>query len=197
MKSWEINGQTLEFVEDIHLYVLNGVIVPSITGILSKKFGRKYDGVDKAVLQRAANAGTAVHEAIEKLCKTGEVEDLPEVKNFMWLQKQYGFSVIENEVPVVLWIDGIPCAAGRLDMVLQMDGEYGLADIKRTSVLDKEYVAYQLNLYRLAYQQSYGAEIKFLRALHLREDVRKFVRIPVNEKMAIALAKDYIGDRYE
>lgn len=197
MRAWEINGQTLEFLDEMHLYILNGVIVPSITGILSKKFGRKYDGVDKAVLQRAADAGTAVHEAIEKLCKTGEVEDLPEVKNFIWLQKQYGFSVVDNEVPVILWIDDIPCAAGRLDMVLQMDGEYGLADIKRTSVLDKEYVAYQLNLYRLAYQQSYGTEIKFLRALHLREDVRKFVRIPVNEKMALSLARDYLEDRYE
>ena len=197
MKTWEINGQTLEYIDGMHLYVLDGIIVPSITGILSKKFGRKYDGVDRAVLQRAADAGTAVHEAIEKLCKTGEVTDLPEVKNFLWLQKQYEFSVVDNEVPVILSIDGKPCAAGRLDMVLLMDGESGLADIKRTSVLDKEYVAYQLNLYRIAFQQSYGVEIKFLRALHLREDVRKFVKIPINENLALQLVKDYMEDRYE
>lgn len=197
MRTWTINGQTLEFLEDIHLYVLNGVIVPSVSRILSKKFGHKYDGVDKAVLQRAADAGTAVHEAIEKLCVTGEVTDLPEVKNFMWLQKQYGFLVTENELPVVLWIDDKPCAAGRLDMVLMMNGEYGIADIKRTAVLDKEYVAYQLNLYRIAYQQSYGQDIKFLRALHLREDVRKFVRIPINERMALQLARDYLEEWHE
>ena len=195
MKTWEINNKTLEFIDELHLYLIDGVIVPSITGILSKKFGKKYEGVDKDVLQKAADKGTELHEAIERLCKTGEASDLIEVKNFLWLKKQYKFEVIENEVPVILEIDGKPCAAGRLDMVLRsVDGEMGLADIKRVSALDKEYVAYQLNLYRIAYQQSYGKDITFLRALHLREDVRKYVKIPVNEKIALQLVKDYMED---
>lgn len=195
MRSWELNGVTLEFIDEVHLYLADGVILPSITQILNKRFGNKYDGIDTAVLQRAASEGTAVHEAIEKLCKTGEVSDLSEVKNFIWLAKQYGFSVINNELPVVLWVDEKPVAAGRLDMVITLDGEYGLADIKRTSVLDKEYVAYQLNLYRIAYQQTYKQDIKFLRAIHLRKDVRKFVRIPVNEEMALQLVQEYIKEK--
>ena len=73
-----------------------------------------------------------------------------------------------------------------------MDGQIGGADIKRTSSLDKEYVAYQLNLYRIAYRQCYGDEWKFLRAIHLRDNVRRFVELPINEKAALELVADYM-----
>ena len=86
---------------------------------------------------------------------------------------------MENEVPVILFYDDEPVSAGRLDLVLRMDGKIGLGDIKRTSTLDKEYLCHQLNLYRIAYTQSYGIDIDFLRGIHLREDTRKFVNIPI------------------
>ena len=108
------------------------------------------------------------------------------------MQKQYGFEVKENEVPVILFYEDEPICAGRLDLVLKMDDKIGGADIKRTSALDKEYLAYQLNLYRIAYRQSYGVEWEFLRGVHLREDVRKFVDIPINEHMAWQLVHDYM-----
>lgn len=190
----EINGYTLEYYEDGHIYLVDGVIVPSITQILKVKFGNKYNGVNRAVLNRAAEAGTMVHDAIEKYCKTGEAEDLPEVRNFKFLQKQYKFEVLENETPIILFLNDEPIAAGRLDMVIKMNDEIGGADIKRTSAFDKEYLAYQLNLYRIAYRQCYGVEWEFLRGLHLREDTRKFVQLPINEDMAWQLVHDYLAE---
>lgn len=191
----EINGHTLEFFEDEHLYLVDGVIVPSITQILSFKFGKKYAHVRKDVLERAAKDGTAVHEAIESYCKTGEECDLPELRNFKFLQRQYNFEVLDNEVPVILFDicrpDNPPIAAGRLDLVLR-NGCLVLADIKRTSTLDKEYLAYQLNLYRIAYMQDYGSDVQGLRGIHLRGDVRKYVSIPINEVMAWKLVNDYL-----
>jgi len=180
MTTINIAGQTLEYIEDEHIYLVNGIIVPSITSLLKTD---KYDHVDRAVLDRAACLGTAVHESIEKYCKTGEETDLKELRNFKFLQKQYNFEVLENEKPVILFRDGEPVAVGRLDMVIKMNGKIGGADIKRTATLDKEYVAKQLNLYRIAYKQSYGVEWEFLRAIHLRDDTRKFVEIPINEEM--------------
>lgn len=199
--SEDIDGHTLEFIDDGHVYLVDGVIVPSITQILKVRFGNKYAHVDPDTLRRAAEAGTAVHEAIERYCKTGEGSDLPELRNFKFLQRQYNFEVLENEVPVILWgntdertgeWEYVPIAAGRLDLVLSMDGKVGGADIKRTSTLDKEYLAYQLNLYRIAYRQCYGIEWEFLRGVHLREDVRRFVEIPINEKMAWQLVREYM-----
>lgn len=193
MNTWEINGHVLEYLDDTHTYLVDGIIVPSITQILKLKFKNKYDGVNQEVLNRASQRGTEVHEAIEKLCKTGEVEDLKEVKNFIFLQKQYKFNTIDNEVPIILFREETPVGAGRLDLVLEENNQLGLGDIKRTSVLDKEYLGYQLNIYRIGYQQCYGKEITFLKGIHLREDVRKYINIPINEKLAQKLVEEYIG----
>lgn len=193
MDTWNIKGHTIEYIDECHLYLSDGVILPSITQILKIKFGHKYDDVPKEVLSRAADKGTAVHKAIEDYCKLGLDSDLLELRNFKFLQKQYKFEVLDNEVPVVLFKDDIPVACGRLDLVLKIGNDVGLGDIKRTSVLDKEYLAYQLNLYRIAYQQCYDKEITFLKGVHLKEDKRKFVDIPINEKLAQKLVEEYIG----
>lgn len=191
MESWNIKGYTLEFIDETHTYLVDGVIVPSITQMLNVKFGGKYWGVSERVLADAAAKGTEVHEAIEKLCTTGEYEDLKEVRNFMFLQKQYKFKALKNEIPVILFMHDEPIAAGRLDLVLSMDGATGLGDIKRTATLDKDYLAYQLNLYRIAYMQCYDEDITFLRGLHLREDTRKYVNIPICEAVALELVEEY------
>ena len=188
---WEIGSHVIEFYEDHHIYIVDGIVVPSITQVLKTKFGKKYDMVDESTLKKASEKGTAVHEAIERMCKEGTEEDLPEVRNFKFLQKQYKFKVLDNEVPVILFEEDEPICAGRLDLVLEMDGVKGLADIKRTSTLDKEYLAYQLNLYRIAYWQTYGVKTEFLRGIHLREDVRKFVNIPINENLAWSLIHEW------
>lgn len=194
MNTWEIKDYTIEYIDETHTYLVDGIILPSITQILKVKFGNKYDGISKETLNRASIKGTEVHEAIETLCKTGEIVDLKEVKNFMFLQKQYKFEVLDNEVPVILFKDNKPIACGRLDLVLNIDNKIGLADIKRTSTLDKEYLAYQLNLYRIAYEQCYDKKIEFLKGVHLREDIRKFVNIPISEKGIWKLVKDYFKE---
>ena len=182
---------TLEYYDEDHVYICDGVVVPSITQILKVKFGNKYNRVSGAVLSRAAEKGTAVHSAIEAYCKRGTESELPELRGFKFLMKNYKFTVRANEVPVILFRDDVPIAAGRLDLVLEIDGKIGLADIKRTATLDKEYLAYQLNLYRIAYQQCYRTPIEFLKGVHLREDTRKFVDIPINEEIPLELVKEY------
>ena len=189
---WTIGKHTLEYIDDIHQYLVDGIMVKSVTECLKVRFKNKYATVDRATLNRAAMRGTETHRAIEEFCKEGKESDLPELRNFKFLQKQYGFTVLENEVPVILSMDDEPILAGRLDLTIEMGGEMGLADIKRTSTLDKEYLGFQLNLYRIAYRQSYGIEMDFLRGIHLRDDVRKFVQIPVNEGMAWDLINDYL-----
>ena len=196
-EAWDIAGHDLEYLDNEHQYLVDGVCVPSVTQILKTKFGNKYDGVSKATLNNASRLGTAVHEAIQRLCEQGQEVELPEIRNFKFLQKQYGFEVLDNELPVILFKDDEPICAGRLDMVIEINGQIGLGDIKRTSTLDKEYLAYQLNIYRIAYQQCYEQEIQFLKGLHLRGDVRKFVDIPINEDKAWELIEEYLKGEKE
>ena len=189
----DINGHCLEYFDDDHLYMVDGIIVPSITQMLGIRFHGKYSGIPEDVLNKASELGTKVHNAIYEWCVNGTESDLPEVRGFKFLQKIYQFSVVGNEVPVILFVDDEPVAAGRLDLVLQNEiGELGLADIKRTSVLDKDYLFHQLNLYRLAFEESYGNKIEFLKGVHLKMDTRKYVDIPISEAPALELVQEYM-----
>lgn len=183
MSEWEINGGVLEYIDDTHTYLFNGVVVPSVTQLLQKKFGSKYDGVPKAVLERAAERGTALHKAIEDYEGQGIETNLIELHNWIALKAEHELQVMGNELPVVLFRDGEAVAAGRCDLFLANQGVFGLGDIKRTYRLDREYLKYQLNIYRVAFMQSYGVEIDFLRGIHLREEICKCVEIPIDETL--------------
>ena len=191
METVEIKGGVLEYIDETHTYLYDGVVLPSITQLLKVKFGNKYNGIPKDRLERASAQGTAVHQAIEDYEQQGAESDLPELRNYKFLKKAYKFDCIANEVPVVLFRDDEAVACGRLDLVLTEGEQIGLGDIKRTSALDKNYLAYQLNLYRIAYQQCYDTQIDFLRGLHLREDTRKYVTIPINENLVNEILELY------
>lgn len=185
-----IKGYDLEFIEDTHTYLVNGVIVSSITQILKHKFGGKYKYVNSKLLKKTADLGTKVHKTIEDYCRYGKEDDSRELRNFKFLQKHYKFNVVDNEVMVILFKDDKPISAGRLDLVLEIDGKIGGGDIKRTSTLDKEYLAYQLNLYRIAYRQCYNIEWEFLKGIQLKENKRRFVDIPIDEHSAWDLVNE-------
>lgn len=192
VESWEIAGRTLEFIEETHTYIYDGVILPSITQILKTKFGKKYNGISKEILNKASQRGTEIHKAIEDYETKGSETQHKELRNYKFLKKQFKFECLQNEIPVVLFKDDKPIAAGRIDLVLKEGNNVGIGDIKRTSTFDKKYVAYQTNLYRLGYQQSYGTKISFLRGVHLRNDVRKYIELPINENIAMELINKYL-----
>ena len=199
MESWEIAGGLLEYIDETHTYIYDGVILPSITQMLKYKFGNKYNSVDEKVLKKAAQKGTAVHQAIEDYEKRS-IDDAScvELRNYKFLKKQFDFKFLDNEVPIVLFHKDKPIAAGRVDLIIEDKGKVGIADIKRTSVFDKEYVAYQTNLYRIGYQQSYGTEISFLRGIHLRDKVRKYIELPIKEDMMLEFIEKYLmEENYE
>ena len=186
-----LNKHVLEFDEETHSYICDGLVIPSITEMMKLKFGNKYDGVSYGTLARAAERGNKIHEDVEKYCVAGLDSGTEELRNFKFLMKQYGMTVKNNELPVILNVDDKPFAAGRIDLILEKDGLMGLGDIKSTSVLDRDYLAYQLNLYRLAFQQSYHTEIHFLAGVHLREDKRKLAAIAIDENKAYEIINEW------
>lgn len=192
METFSIKGGTLEYFDDTHTYLYDGLILPSVTQILGVKYRNDYASVPPAVLNNAAQRGTAVHKAIENFNVSDYDDGSEAVRNFKFLQKQYGFEVLDSELPIVIFKDDFPIACGRLDMTILMDGETGIADIKTVSVLNKEKIAYQLNLYRIGLMQSYGVDAKFLKIIHIRDGIRKVIDSPVNEKMTWELIEQYM-----
>lgn len=191
MESWEIQGFTVEYDDDTHTYLADGIIIPSVTQIMKVKFGNKYSGVAPSVLEKAANRGTRIHKSIEEWCTKGIDDGSKEVRNFKFLQKQYKFKVIKNEVPLLICDEGKPIVAGRTDMIIDTERGLHIADIKSTSVLDKEYLAYQLSLYRLGYEQGYDEKIVGGYGVHLREDTRKLVKVPIKDSWAWNIIEEY------
>ena len=187
----DIKGRQLDFEEDTHTYYVNGEKVDSVTQILKKLFPNKYSDIDPEVLKRAAERGTQVHKAIEAFCN-GFDDGSDEVKDFDFLRKHYGFVPIECELPIILDF-GEKTYAGRIDLLFKMDGVIALADIKTTSTLDKDYLGYQLNLYKIGLEQSYDYKIESLYGIHLRDGKRKLVKIPiVSEERLYESMKDIL-----
>jgi len=202
MEEWIINNKKVTFDEACHQYEVNGKKCISVTQLLKFKYPRKYEGISNHVLQAKAKVGTELHNAIEIYETYGiERNDLIEFRNYKFLKKRFKWWVEETEVPILLeYKDLYVC--GRLDQVQKLLNEkvgcsVGLADIKHTSSLDKEYLAYQLNLYRLGYIQSYNRPVDFLKGIHLNRDDRKYVDIPINENIAYELLEDYINEKSE
>ena len=180
MYEWYIKGRKLEFEEENHIYRVDGAIVPSVTQLLKRKFGGKYNDVPADVLKRAQEKGTMIHKVIECYCN-GFDDNSAYTRNFKFLQKHYRFHPVETELPIILEFGG-KTYAGRLDLILEIGGKNAVADIKTSYTLDREYLGHQLNLYRLGVEQSYDYKISKLYGIHLREDVRKFVEIPIKEE---------------
>lgn len=195
METFSIKGGTLEYFDDTHTYLYDGLMLPSVTQILSVRYKNDYASVPPAVLNNAAQRGTAVHKAIENFNVSGYDDGSEAVRNFKFLQKQYGFEVLDSELPIVIFKDDMPIACGRLDMTMLMDGKTGIADIKTVSSLNKEKIAYQLNLYRIGLMQSYGVDAKFLKIIHLRDGIRKVIDSPVNEGMAWELINEFLNKK--
>ena len=194
METFSIKGGTLEFFPETHTYLYDGLMLPSVSQILGAKYKNDYASVPPAVLDNAARRGTAVHKAIENFNVSGYDDGSEAVRNFKFLQKQYGFEVLDSELPIVIFKDDMPIACGRLDMTMMIDGQTGIADIKTVSALNKEKIAYQLNLYRIGLLQSYGVDAKFLKIIHLRDGIRKVIDSPVNEKMTWDLINKYLEE---
>lgn len=195
METFSIKGGTLEYFDDTHTYLYDGLMLPSVTQILGVKYKNDYASVPPAVLDNASKRGTAVHKAIENFNVSGYDDGSEAVRNFKFLQKQYGFEVLDSELPIVIFKDDMPIACGRLDMTMLMDGKTGVADIKTVSSLNKEKIAYQLNLYRIGLMQSYGVDAKFLKIIHLRDGIRKVIDSPVNEDMAWELIEKFLNEK--
>ena len=148
----------IEFLEEPHLYLKNGILVKSVTQILQLIFPDKYKGIDKKTLDKKARFGTKGHSIIEHL----DVNDLEEARNqvldienkdlqicireYLRLVEKYKIKPLEHEK--IVSYEYLYC--GTLDLIAQVDGIVSLCDIKFTAELDKEYLSWQLGMYALA-----------------------------------------------
>lgn len=146
----------IEFLENEHLYIKDGIVIPSVSEILHYIFPDKYKNIPKKILERKAEYGTRLHLAIQLLEEQGiEIELNPNQRasllQYLELKKEYNVKVLEQELIVSYEYE----YAGRLDMIAYVDEKLCLIDIKTTYELDEEYLSWQLSYYELAYGEKF------------------------------------------
>lgn len=139
------NKEVVEYLDDSHTYLVNGVKVPSATKIVDYAMNNEYAKIPKSTLKKSAEYGTAVHEAIENYVSTKEVskEYAQQIEDFKEIAKKQMLLVKDME-QIVHYKN---LYAGRYDIC----DEFGILwDIKTTSKLHTESLSWQLSLYYLA-----------------------------------------------
>ena len=133
----------------------------SVTQLLKKHgLAPSFEGVPEAVLERAADRGTAIHAEFEEIIKSkGDCVVISEEAN--WFKDAfYRQDEGEWDSELMVWTEGdILAFAGTIDIVRRKpDGTVSLFDIK-TGKVHSDAVAWQLSLYRYAYAQRTGTDI--------------------------------------
>lgn len=185
----QIQDSKVFFNPEEHRYFLNGVELQGITGVLHKHiFPDQYKDIPQFVLDRAAERGTMIHESIELLdAGFAPAESTPELENYKRIKAENGLSTVANEYLVT---DNEHFASG-IDLVLSdKEDNIILADIKTTSVLNKEYVRWQLSIYSYLFElQNPEVKVSKLYALWLRGDKSEFTEV---ERIDTAIVKDLL-----
>ena len=123
------------FLDEPHIYLVNGIITPSVSEILHFIFPDKYKGVNRRILNKKAEYGTTIHEAIEMYeanIKTMRVEEAFDVtiqakeltyiqeaslRQYVKLKREKKIIVLEQEN----MIEYQKMYAGRYDMIANIN----------------------------------------------------------------------------
>jgi hypothetical protein len=176
----------LRFDERNHIYTLNGVRIPSVTTVMRLLSEAYYGGIDYNVLTKAANRGTAVHQAIENYLKFGVVDVPAEYRGYF----KAAMAWLEERKPDIVSSEGrvyhrILRYAGTADIICaEAGGALICIDFKTSAQIVEMLVRVQLEAYVKAFG-SHGLKFKEKRAVHLGKDGKHDIKsFPSNDNEA-------------
>lgn len=174
------------FNEREHTYTLNDKQLSGITSIIHRYiFPDMYKDVSERILQNAANRGTAFHNMVQLLISGIPIENDVELLPFINATK--GINFIASEYLVTDY-DSV---ASSIDLVGQNeDGTVTLYDIKTTSVLNTEYLQWQLTIYKHLFKiMNPDIDVKSIAAIHVTPTDTVVVEVE-------PLPNEYIADLF-
>jgi len=168
-----------------HTYLLNGIFLSGITGIISRYFfPKKYDGIPKHILENAKEKGHRVHTACELYDEAGLTSHgVVELQRYISICEENGLKhlaseyIVSDEKHVATPIDKVFEAGKNL---------VDIGDIKTTYSLDKEYLSWQLSICAYLFElQNKRIKVNKLYAIWLREDKDDLVEIERKSDQAV------------
>lgn len=162
----------VNFLSVQHTYMLGEKFLQGVTSLIQYKcFPGEYDNVPENVLAKAAERGHRVHTAVELYDDYGtRTEDCPELEAYMAEQEKGTYKWLQSPIESEYIVSDNQKYASAIDKVYSTNGGVILADIKTTYKLNKEYVAWQLSIYRYFFNLlNPDIEVKGLYAIWLRD----------------------------
>jgi len=138
----------IEFIESSHTYLLDGVIIPSVSQIIADD---TYLSIPPHILENAAKRGTAVHLASEMI----DLGKKPKLDSSFaeWVVQyclfQMKHDITFDEIETVVHTNEF---AGTLDRLFYAHDHVLIVDVKTTSKLYKDKIAIQLGGYAHAHK---------------------------------------------
>lgn len=175
-----------------HTYTTpEGKSLSGITGMIGRQlFPNKYSAVPEGVLKKAAEKGTAIHEDCRNIDEWDSFPQTHEGSLYKELQLKEGFIPAENEYIV----SDNKYFATAVDIV---DTEFNLYDIKTTSVLDHDYLSWQLSINAYLFELQNGFSAGNLYAIWLTDTAKLLPIIPKPREEVIRLLNCEInGEQY-
>ena len=190
----------VRFDEEQHRYFLDEKELSGITGTLIKKaFPDTYKGIPDAVLAKAAERGSVVHQNLElfdTVCNSDiniMHSVLPEVKDYKEMLISYGLHHVDSEYLV----SDNENFASAIDKVLaDNEGNIYLADIKTTATLHYDNVSLQLSIYAKWFEeQNPDLKVKEIVCMWFKNGQSKFQPLPrVSDEQIDELINAYLAE---
>lgn len=193
----------VRFDEEHHRYFLGEKELSGITGTLIKKaFPDTYKGIPDAVLAKAAERGSVVHQNLElfdTICNSDVnimPSVLPEVKNYNEMLISYGLHHVDSEYLVT---DNENFASAIDKVLADNEGNIYLADIKTTATLHYDNVSLQLSIYAKWFEeQNPDLKVKEIVCMWFKNGQSKFQPLPrVSDEKIDDLINAYLADDSE
>lgn len=180
MRNLKLNKTNVEFNSVLHEYTLNKQKLQGITKVIHERlFPNEYKDVPEAILNKAAERGSRIHNAIELFERCGmPTDNCPELDSYLEEREKDGQDFLLNHRESEYIVTDSEQYASAIDMVYQSSKGFILADIKTTYKLNIEYVSWQLSVYAYLFKLvNPTRKIAGLYAIWLRGDKSKVVQV--------------------
>lgn len=191
-----LNQIPVLFNQEEHTYTnaKTGEKLKGITSTLIRRlFPDKYKDIPQAVLDRAAERGTAIHEEIELAETIGIEPATEEGKNYLKLKEEHGLKFLESEYTV----SDLEHYATNIDAIYDVeDNVVDIADFKTTSKFDRESVSWQLSVCAHFLElNNPHVKVRNLFGIWLRGDIAQIIPVDRHSNEEVkALIKADIND---
>ncbi len=156
----------IEFLADEHIYLVDGVITPSVSEVLKVRFSSDYSSVPDYILSEKARFGSKVHKLIEnEITEDDNIYVQNCLTQWVKLKEKHNISIISKEQIVSSKLG----YCGTFDAIAMIDNSLCIIDYKTTLQIYEDKWSWQLSLYKRAYEEMTDKTIDKLYIVHLEK----------------------------